>query len=103
MQRHVVAILVKDGKPISIGSNYHENCPREGMATGEGYELCLQCSPTQHAERRCIRTASMAHLESNFFGAKMYIYGHSYACASCLEWCSDRGIEIIITGKEWSL
>jgi len=105
--RHVVAILVKDGKPISIGSNYHENCPREGMRTGEGYELCIRCQKEHHAEVQCL-SQILRNMDSDsalayLIGAEMHLYGHSYACLDCAKLCADYRVEIIITGKEFTL
>lgn len=105
--KHVVAILVKEGKPIAIGSNYHENCRREGMATGEGYDLCIRCQPAHHAEAQCINQV-LRNMDSDsaltyLMYTKMYVYGHTYACESCKELAEDYCVEIIITGKEFTL
>jgi deoxycytidylate deaminase len=101
--RHVVGILVKDGKPISIGSNYHTDCKREGMPTGEGYELCAKCHWTNHAEAVALRNG-VGDLELNDIkGSKLYLYGHTYACDACKDTAEHYGVEIILTGKEWNL
>jgi hypothetical protein len=101
--KHVVAILVKDGKPISIGSNYHTDCKREGMPTGEGYELCSGCDFTNHAEAIALYNGTGSLELNSIAEAKLYLYGHTYACDSCRDIAENYGVEIITTGKEFVL
>lgn len=85
--RKVVAIVVKDGEIISVGTNEHqEPCKREGYPTGEGYELCEWCQYTNHAEYNAVR-------HSDVKGGHLYLFGHTYACEPCLKECQLQGIK----------
>lgn len=69
-------------------------CPRVGMPSGTGYELCVSiCSQTAHAE---VNACLMAGKDAD--GATLYIEGHTYACASCQSVCQAAGISNIIFG-----
>ena len=87
-QRITVAIIVKDGEIISVGTNEHkEPCKREGYPTGEGYELCEYCQYSNHAEANaCKKPVNGGHL---------YLFGHTYCCEPCLKECRVAGIEDI--------
>lgn len=91
-----IAIIMKDQQLISIGTNeIHEDiteCPRKGMATGEGYELCKSiCKQNNHAEvDACIKAGEGAK------GATLYLIGYTYCCDNCKKVMSEYGIEKII-------
>lgn len=85
--RTTVAIVVRDGEIISVGTNEHkEPCKREGYPTGEGYELCEYCQYTNHAEYNAVR-------HSDVKGGRLYLFGHYYACEPCKKECQLQGIE----------
>jgi len=73
------------------------------MPTGEGYELCSKCSWTNHAEFVALYTGigDLGSIDTR--GAKLYLYGHTYACEPCKKVAKHYGVEIIITGKEFEL
>lgn len=89
----VVAIIMKDGQLISIGTNEINadivECPRKGMKTGEGYELCKTiCKQKYHAEvDACLKAGDRAN------GAILYLIGHTYCCDNCNEIMKNHGIK----------
>lgn len=88
--RTTVALVVKDGEILSVGTNEHkEPCKREGYPTGEGYELCEYCQYTNHAEANAVRDKSFPK------GAKVLLFGHYYACEPCKEVVKASGIKEI--------
>ncbi len=124
------ALIVKDGIRISTGQNRcapdgHnygdtiEKCPREGMKTGTGYELCkpihaevMAClnakscplttdgmakfaghlAPSEEEIRAAFTPAELEWL----LGATLYLVGHYYACENCQRFCSIVGIKEIL-------
>lgn len=87
--RITVAIVVKDGEIISVGTNEHkEPCKREGYPTGEGYELCEYCQYTNHAEYNAVRHTDVK-------GATLLLFGHYYVCEPCKKECRIAGIKKI--------
>lgn len=91
-------IVTRDGKRF-VGTNYcnrpQQVCPRAGMATGVGYELCKSvCDQQGHAEVNALFQAG-----ETAEGATLYLEGHSYACDSCKAAADAGGIERIIIGK----
>jgi len=89
--RKTVAIVVRDGEIISVGTNEHkEPCKREGYPTGEGYELCEWCNYGNHAEANALRGIDAK-------GAHLYLFGHTYLCDPCKKECriaSLKGVTI---------
>lgn len=88
------AVVVVDGVIVAQGANgsdYHKTheCERvkQGIPTGQGYELCEGCHPKNHAERRAITRA----LEKAQ-GADLYLWGHWWACEPCWQAMLDAGI-----------
>lgn len=72
--------------------NPQTTCPRAGMPTGEGYELCKSvCQQTGHAEVNALRRAGR-----NARGATLYLTGHTYACDSCKAAATKAGIRTIV-------
>jgi deoxycytidylate deaminase len=70
-------------------------CARDGMATGEGYELCASvCQQTGHAEANAIKLAGKFAK-----GGTLYVDGHSYACESCKAIAREAGVVAIVIGK----
>lgn len=90
-------IVTIDGETF-VGENDCENpqtvCPRAGLPTGTGYELCKSiCRQTGHAEINAIRKAGALAR-----GATLYLEGHTYACNDCKAAASRAGIASIIIG-----
>ncbi len=92
IKQSVVAVIMKDGIVISNGSNHIDSnvseCPRMGMETGKGYELCKSvCNQFNHAEvDACIKGGSRCK------GADLYLFGHIYICEDCARVCREYGI-----------
>lgn len=88
-------LIAPDGQRF-VGTNRVNNpqpaCPREGMATGEGYELCKSiCDQPAHAEvNACLAAGEMAR------GGTLYLEGHYYACEPCKRAAAEHGVEIVI-------
>jgi site-specific DNA-cytosine methylase len=84
--------IIENNNEIFVGSNWCENpqlqCPRKGMETGEGYELCRDiCRQKNHAEvDACIKAGGKAR------GSKLYLIGHYYFCENCLNTMSKYGV-----------
>jgi len=84
--------LIVNGNDFFVGSNWCENpqekCPRGGMATGEGYELCKEiCGQKHHAEvDACLKAGIKA------MGGKLYLFGHYYCCEDCISVMESHGI-----------
>lgn len=81
------AIVVQGGMIIGRGANgseYHHTheCERvkQGIPTGQGYELCEGCHPKNHAEPRALADAATHGLED---GADLYLWGHWWCCEPC--------------------
>lgn len=98
--KQVVRATVKTAKGrYFVSSNYTERspdggCPRSGMATGRGYELCREvCGQHSHAEINALRLAG-----PNANGATLFIEGHTYACEPCRQAASEAGIIEIVIG-----
>lgn len=91
-------IVAKDGRRF-VGTNACANpqavCPRGGMPTGQGYELCTSvCQQQQgHAEVQALRAAGEAAI-----GATMYLQGHTYACETCQVACLKAGAVDLVIG-----
>lgn len=96
-QTVTATIITTDGERF-VGTNDCLNpqtvCPRAGMPTGVGYELCQTvCRQTAHAEVNAINKA-----RSRAKGGVLYLEGHTYACEPCKQACADAGIAEIIIG-----
>lgn len=94
-QTVTATIIAVDGRRF-VGTNHCENpqqiCPRAGLATGVGYELCRSvCRQPAHAEVNAVAAAGDAAR-----GAVLYLEGHTYACAPCLSAADRAGITEII-------
>ena len=94
-----VAVIMKDGELISIGTNeIHtdiDECPRKGMETGVGYELCKNiCKQKHHAEvDACLKAGEKAK------GGTLTLIGHTYCCDNCKRVMDEHGIVEIIIAK----
>lgn len=87
-----IAIIMKDGQFIAMGSNEINSdikeCPRKGMETGVGYELCKSvCKQKHHAEvDACLKAGKKAK------GGTLILIGHSYCCDNCKKVMEKYGI-----------
>jgi tRNA(Arg) A34 adenosine deaminase TadA len=95
----VVATIVAVDGSYFMSTNYcisaQASCPRTGMKTGEGYELCKSvCNQPAHAEINTLKAAG-----NKAKGGKLYITGHTYACDSCKQAAKEAGIVEIIIGS----
>jgi deoxycytidylate deaminase len=88
-------IVAPDGQRF-VGTNWVRNpqttCPREGMPTGVGYELCKSvCDQPAHAEvNACLSAGDGAR------GGTLYLEGHYYACDDCKRVAAEHGVKIVI-------
>jgi deoxycytidylate deaminase len=87
LKQVVTATISRRGKVLVVGKNDISNdevteCPRKGMKSGEGYELCTSiCGQKGHAEFQAIERAK--ELGIDIKGASMAVEGHSYICDNC--------------------
>ncbi len=86
------------------GSTYHEDhgCERvrQGVPTGQRYDLCEGCHPKNHSELRAIADAqAQGH---QLAGASLYLWGHWWACQDCWEAIIAAGITdvFLVAGSE---
>lgn len=91
------SIIVRNGEIIAAGANgsdYHDTheCERvkQGIPTGQGYELCPGCSPENHGEQSAIKDAQMKGVDTT--GADLYLWGHWWCCKPCWDAMIDAGI-----------
>jgi len=97
-QTVIATIIAVDGCKF-VSTNYCHDpqkiCPRIGMKTGEGYELCKSiCKQSAHAEINAIASAG-----NKANGGKLYVVGHTYACNDCTKAAKEAGIVEIIIGE----
>lgn len=105
------AVLVKDQKIIGMGTNgsmWHEmfGCLRKRLKikTGKHYWLCPGCHPRNHAERKCILSATSGFQLGNVEGATLYLTGHTWACCDCLYACRINDVrKVILRNREYDL
>lgn len=99
-KRDVVAVLVHNGTPVSIGRNLRggallpETCPRveEGYAEGEGYHLCRErCGQNRHAERDALLRVTTAAPEEGDI-VEMWLTGHDRICDDCQSVLESAGV-----------
>lgn len=83
-----VAVLVKNGVVIGVGTNQHNDpCTRLDAPMGVGYETCKGCHPDNHAEKHALAYAGE---EAN--GATLFLYGHHFICQSCADMLRHCGV-----------
>jgi len=71
-----------------------EGCPRAGMPTGDGYDLCRDvCQQRGHAEVNVLRLAG-----KKAKGSTLYVEGHTYLCDECKEAAQRAGVAEIVLG-----
>ena len=100
-------VIVKDDVVLAIGANgsdFHENneCERikQGIPTGQGYELCEGCHPKNHGEQSAINDAFSNG--KNVQGADLYLWGHWWCCEPCWNAMNQAGIKdvYLLQGSE---
>ncbi len=91
------SILVKSGEIVSMaanGSEYHKShgCERvkQGIPTGQGYDLCEGCHPKNHSENKAIVSAISEGKE--IIEADLYLWGHWWCCEACWKSMIDAGV-----------
>jgi deoxycytidylate deaminase len=82
------SVIALDEKIIGRGANgsdYHKTnvCERvkQGIPTGQGYELCEGCHPKNHSEAKALNDATSRGAKTN--GADLYLWGHWWCCEPC--------------------
>ena len=83
-KRPVLAIIYSKNRSYR-GKNDCANpqliCPRKDKPPGVGYELCREiCQQEHHAEIGACKKAG-----KNAEGGALFLYGHTYSCANCIE------------------
>ena len=96
------SVIVKGGEVIGIGangSNFHEEhgCERvrQGIPTGQGYELCEGCHPKNHGEQTALADVRNHQGDVDLTDAEVYLWGHWWCCESCWEAMLDNGITTV--------
>lgn len=94
-KRTVIAVIMKDNELISFGLNWvrvpQKDCPRIGLKTGEGYELCKYiCKQYAHAEVDACLLAG-----TNAKGSDLYLIGHYKSCKNCIDTMKSYGIKTL--------
>jgi deoxycytidylate deaminase len=75
--------------------NPQPSCPRAGMASGQGYELCRNvCDQEGHAEINALRKAG-----ESAAGATLYLEGHYYVCDDCHVALAAAGVTEVVFGS----
>lgn len=92
-------VIVKGGEIIGRGANgsdYHQTheCERvkQGIPTGQGYELCEGCHPKNHSEPKAVADAQRHIGDKNLAGAEAYLWGHWWCCEPCWQAMLAAGI-----------
>lgn len=91
----VRATLICPGGKIFASENHiqhpQKECPRNGMAHGEGYHLCREvCGQHGHAETNVLRLAGPLAR-----GGVIYLEGHDRLCPDCRRACTDAGVTVV--------
>ena len=95
-KQNVVSVLVSTTSKVFIGYNGCNKevltCPRVGMESGYGYELCdIICSQVHHSETGACKQAG---IEAN--GSTIYLLNHTYCCNNCIEVMKEYGVKQVI-------
>lgn len=96
-KQEVIAIIENQGN-YWVGPNFclnaQEICPRKGMSSGVGYDLCKSvCQQLSHAEvDACSRAGGNAR------GGTLYLIGHTYCCDNCKDIMNQYGIKKVVIG-----
>ena len=95
-KKQTTLAIVVNGDKYFIGSNScnepQDTCPRDGMKTGVGYELCKDvCGQKNHAEVDVIKKSGKYAK-----GGILFLVGHYYLCDNCKNKVREAGIKKII-------
>lgn len=97
LKQVVKALIYQRGeKLLLVAYNDIENesvseCPRQGMLSGEGYELCKSiCNQQGHAEIQAVDKA--IELGIDLSDCYLVIEGHSYICNECQSYMRKHGL-----------
>jgi deoxycytidylate deaminase len=93
--KQITIAIIENKGSYWIGTNWcrkpQKKCPRKGMLSGEGYELCRTiCDQSGHAEENALSAAG-----KKASGGTLYLIGHTYCCSNCKNQLRDAGIEKI--------
>lgn len=96
-QRVTCTLVHPDGRRW-VGENACANaqptCPRAGMATGQGYELCASvCQQLGHAE-----VVALGRAGRDARSCTAYVEGHTYACDPCRRALYVAGVHDVVIG-----
>ncbi len=100
-------VIAKGGTAVAAGANgsdFHENneCERikQGVPTGQGYELCEGCHPKNHGEQSAIADAISKGVDTQ--DADIYLWGHWWCCEPCWNAMVHAGIKdvYLLEGSE---
>lgn len=109
VKQTVTATIITPAGDEFTGTNHcltpQMKCPREGMPSGVGYELCRTvCNQPAHAEPNAILLAVGIVGRNAVRGSTLRVEGHTYACDSCKAVARAAGIaRLIVAGKEVQL
>lgn len=98
VKQNVVAVLVTTTGRVFVGYNGIDKdikeCPRSGMESGQGYELCQSacCQQHGHAESNVCEIAGIEHTQDSI----IYLYGHTYCCANCIMVMREYGVNRVV-------
>ncbi len=91
------SVLVKGNEVVGMGANgsdYHKSheCERvkQGIPTGQGYDLCEGCHPKNHSENKAIADAISKGKE--VMNADLYLWGHWWCCEPCWKSMINEGV-----------
>merc|ERR1712232_908969 len=74
---------------------------RQGCKSGQDYELCEGCWPSNHAEATLIRKVTEAGLKDQLSGATFHMYGHWWCCKNCCDAMESAHVAGIDISMEW--
>jgi len=98
------AVIVKDGKIVSVGTNAGIKvsvCPRvlRGSKTGTDYHFCSEvCKQEGHAEKTACLNAKKKRIDVN--GGDLYLWGHWWCCEPCWNAMIESGINNVYLEKD---
>lgn len=96
------AVIAKASNYAGLGRGYLSRthpkwCIRRRLVrSGKAYWLCPGCAaPSNHAEAR-----AAGLVKGSLTDAVCYLWGHTYACNSCIKALTDVGVNRIVLSKE---
>ena len=103
-KQQVVAWILTPSGDLIQGWNLCESpqkkCPREGMARGCGYELCVEiCKQYEHAEVHAITNTQKVGIDLK--GGILFLYGHEYCCDNCIKFMKAAGLAAYVADGDY--